>query len=68
MAKFKFPVPTNPPSSGDFVIVGFNPEWLPIVLALLQTIRSPENWESPPGDITGQVDELIDLMSTDLDP
>jgi len=65
---FKLPVPANPPNEGDFLIVGFNPDWLPILLTLLQQVRTPTAWQDPPIDITGQVDELIYLLETDLDP
>jgi len=65
---FKFPVPNNPPDEGDFIIVGFNREWLAVILALVQTIRTPTAWDNPPDDITGQVDELAYLLETDLDP
>jgi len=64
---FLYPVPANPPDEGDFHIVGFNKEWLPIILSLLQTVRSPAVWLDPPDSITGQVDELIYLISTNLD-
>ena len=62
-----YPVPESPPDEGTFIIIGFNPEWLPIVLGLLETIKSPTVWESPPDDISEQVDELMQLFMTDLD-
>jgi len=70
MAKstYRYPVPENPPDEGDFIIIGFNREWLPIVLGALLPLKSPSNWQSPPDDISDQVDELITLIQTDLDP
>jgi len=64
---YRFPVPENPPNEGDFHIVGFNKEWLPIILALLTQVKNPLAWEDPPDSIAGQVDELIYLLSTNLD-
>ena len=64
---FRFPVPDNPPNSGDFITVQFNIEWLPIILALVETMKSPTQWIDPPDSIQGQVDELIVLLSTNLD-
>lgn len=61
-------MPENPPDEGDFLIVGFNREWLPIILATLQPLRSKVFWEDPPGDIAAQVDELLYLIGFDLDP
>lgn len=65
---YKLPVPESPPNEGDFLIVGFNIDWLPIILEALQPLRSPTAWDNPPDDITGQVDELIYLIGLNLDP
>jgi len=65
---YKFPVPESPPDEGDFLIVGFNREWLAVVLAMLQPLTSPDMWEDPPDNISGQVDELLYLIGFDLDP
>jgi len=64
---YQFPVPSNPPNAGDFITVQFNVEWLEIIAALLIPLKSPSQWIDPPDDISGQVDELIFLLSNDLD-
>lgn len=64
---FKFPVPANAPDTGVFITVAFNIEWLPFVLGALYPFRDAINWESPPDDITDQVDELLHLLSVNLD-
>ena len=64
---YKFPVPESAPNEGAFITVAFSVEWMPIVLAVLQSLRSPAAWESPPDDIVQQVDELLTLIQTNLD-
>ncbi len=64
---YLLPVPTNPPNEGDFVTVSFNGEWIPIIIGLLEQLRSPVVWQDPPDNIVGQVDELIYLMSPNVD-
>ena len=64
---YLLPVPTNPPNEGDFVTVSFNGEWIPIIIGLLETLRSPVVWLDPPDNIVGQVDELIYLLSPNVD-
>jgi len=63
----KWPVPVDPPDAGSQTIVGFNIEWLPVIIGKLQELRNPSQWIDPPDDITGQVDELITLIQTPLD-
>jgi len=65
---YRFEVPENPPNEGDFLIVGFNPDWLPIIIAMLQPLRAKVFWNDPPDDIAAQVDELMYLLGHDLDP
>ncbi len=60
-------VPTNPPNEGDFIFVGFNIEWIPIVLYALQLVNNDYVWIDPPDDITEQVQELIFLIQNSLD-
>lgn len=64
---YKFPVPANPPNEGSFITVAFSVDWMPILLALLQSLQSPAAWEDPPPDIVQQVDELLTLLQTNLD-
>lgn len=65
---YLYPVPTNPPDEGDFIIVGFNREWLPFVLGVLLPLKDPKVWDNPPDDISDQVSTLIALIQEDLDP
>jgi hypothetical protein len=64
---FKFPVPETAPDAGSFITVGFNRAWLPFVLGALYPFRDAINWDDPPDDITDQVDELLHLLTVDLD-
>jgi len=65
---YKFPVPENAPDEGVFITVAFNVEWLPFVLGAVVPLREPINWQDPPDDLTAQVDTLLALLQTDLDP
>ncbi len=62
-------LPTNPPDEGDFVFVGFNKEWLRVVLAGVMAFRDNNLWvDGELNDAVGQVDQLLNLLMTDLDP
>lgn len=63
----KLPVPDNPPDEGVMQVCAFNVEWLGIIVGLLEQLKNPDQWQSPPSDIVAQVDELIDLVMTNLD-
>lgn len=64
-----FTLPTNPPDVGDFVFVGFSQEWLKVVLAGVQTMRSNDLWvDGAANDAIGQIDQLINLLMINLDP
>jgi len=64
-----FVLPENPPDEGDFVYVGFSKDWLRVVLAGVQTFRSNEQWvDGEENDAIGQIDLLLDLLMTNLDP
>lgn len=65
---YKYPVPESPPDEGTFIFVGFNVEWLPFVLGALLPLQNPNLWDSPPDDITAQVQQLIAQMQDNLDP
>lgn len=62
-------LPENPPDEGDFLFVGFNKEWLLVVLAGVQTFRNNSLWvDGEANDAVGQIDQLLDLLMTNLDP
>lgn len=62
-------VPENPPDEGDFWIIGFNAEWLPVVLAGILALRDVNLWQDGEAvDVLGQIDTLVTLISTNLDP
>lgn len=62
-------LPENPPDEGVFVYVGFNQEWLKVVLAGIQTFRDNNLWvDGEVNDAVGQIDQLLDLLMTNLDP
>lgn len=64
-----YALPANPPDEGDFVFVGFNKEWLLVVLAGVQTFRNNALWiDGEASDAVGQIDQLLDLLMTNLDP
>lgn len=64
-----FVLPTNPPDEGDFVYLGFSQEWLLVVLAGVQAFRNNDLWvDGEANDAIGQIDLLLDLLMTNLDP
>jgi hypothetical protein len=65
---YKYPVPENPPDEGIFITVAFNIEWLPFVIGALLPLKNPSVWDSPPDNISDQIDELIALIQENLDP
>lgn len=56
---FQIPVPANPPDAGTVIYVGFNQEWIPALLGVVEILRDENVWLTPPSDIVPQVDELI---------
>lgn len=60
-------VPESPPDEGTFFVVGFNEQWLAVILYALQSLNNTYVWDSPPDNITEQVQELIYLFQVDLD-
>jgi len=64
-----FVLPATPPDEGVFVYVGFSHDWLLVVLAGIQTLRDNDLWvDGEANDAIGQIDTLIDLLMTNLDP
>ncbi len=63
-----FVLPESPPDTGTFWFVGFNVEWLPIVLAAVQALRDNRLWvDGETLDAEGQIDVLLDLLMENLD-
>ena len=62
-------LPESPPDEGDFVFVAFNREWWTVVLAGVRSFRDNSLWvDGEINDAEGQIDQLLDLLMTDLDP
>lgn len=59
---FPLPVPSDPPDTGVFFYPEFGAQWLPVMQGLLQELKDPAIWASPPDDIIGQVDTLLYLL------
>lgn len=59
---FQMPVPANPPDAGTLIAVQFGQDWIPALLTVLDVLREPEFWLSPPSDIQEQIDELNDRL------
>ena len=69
MAQQLYTLPENAPDEGVFCYVGFNQEWLQVVLAGVQTFRNNNLWiDGEANDAVGQIDQLLDLLMTNLDP
>jgi hypothetical protein len=68
MSEFLYPVPDEPPADGDQITVSFGKKWLAIILDRVDDLLSEQAWLAPPDDISQQVEELLDLLSTDIPP
>jgi len=68
MSEQLFVLPENPPDEGVFIFVGFNKEWLKVVLAGVQSFRNNNLWvDGAENDAVSQIDQLLNLLMTDLD-
>lgn len=63
---FLYPVPTAKPADDPLFIVGFNALWLPILLDAVDNLQHASYFDSPPDDITGQIEELLKQLQTEV--
>lgn len=66
VSDFLYPVPTNKPADEPLYVCGFNVDWLPLILDVVDNLQYSDLFDSPPDDITQQVQELLDQLMTPI--